>query len=96
MARWQGEEALSSFLRAYELDACYTFAGLHAFDLLLEHGTVEATREVLERLLEASSQSSVLIRALRFAVPGATRRSSVACCNRCAVTAAWSRPGRKC
>lgn len=65
----KGEEALSSFSRAYQLDACYTFAGLHEFDLLLKHGTGEATRAVLERLLEASSQPAVLIRALRFAVP---------------------------
>lgn len=64
----QLSEALPVFSSAFRLDPAYLFAGFNEFDLLRHADNHKAAGEVLERLLQASSEPPVWQRALRQAM----------------------------
>lgn len=60
-------DALPAFLKAFELDRDYSFAGLHAFDLLAENGRHAESADVVRRLLAGEASPSALVRGVRAA-----------------------------
>ncbi|MFZ6047839.1 tetratricopeptide repeat protein [Pseudomonas sp. CR3202] len=63
----QPEEALASFLKAFEQDPTYNFAALNAFDLQNRFGQSAAAATTISSLLDHWPEAPALVRALRHA-----------------------------
>ncbi|PAU65079.1 hypothetical protein BZL41_07805 [Pseudomonas sp. PIC25] len=62
------DAAREAFLQAFRLDSDYVFAGVNAYDLLLEQGDRSAARPILDQLLAGSRAPVLALRALRLSL----------------------------
>ena len=69
----QGERAAAKtdLRRAFDLDAAYTYAGLHLFDLQVEDGELDEAKQTLRRMDGQVLQPTLLGREIELALAGA-------------------------